>query len=162
LVVRVIVVAVTTGIIGDQISPQISTKPSLELSHQEEARALDEALLAEAYHLILARQRMLCRWGACETAAPCALVLPAATHHVDIDITQYQIASPLKVIIVAVPPCLLPLLFFPPLASISVVSIFPPSPVMVILVIAAIIIANVRSSSEQSLQGWLLFPLHVL
>jgi hypothetical protein len=74
------------------------------------------------------------------------LVLPTAMRHknVDVDLTQYQIESPLKVIIVAVPPFLLPLIFLSPVASVSVVSIFPPSSIMVILVVAAIVIANAR------------------
>jgi hypothetical protein len=111
---------------------------------------------------MLARWRALCCWGVCRTTAPCVLVLPAVTHHVDIDITQYQIESLFEVIIVAVPPFLLPLLFCSPVSSVSVISIFPPSPVMIILIIAAILVANVRSSLEQSLHHRLSFPSCVL
>jgi hypothetical protein len=84
------------------------------------------------------------------------LVLPVVTHHVNIDVNlaQYQIESLLKVIITAAHPYLLPLLFLPPVASISVVSVFPPSFIKVILVIVATVVANVRLPSGQLLHRW--------
>jgi hypothetical protein len=54
-----------------------------------------------------------------------------ATRRVDIaNISRYQIESALKVVVVVVPPFLLPPLFLPPIASISIVSIPPPTAMM--------------------------------
>jgi hypothetical protein len=95
--------------------PQILTNPSLgpstNLVQLGRNRAFKWALHARA----------------CRTVTSHEFVLPMATCHINVaNVSQYWIEFPLEAVINAKPPFLLPPLFLPTVASVSVVSVSPP------------------------------------